>query len=63
LEAAARCSPVDLNLPTLLDESASNLSGRLRLWHTLAEYFLRTLCKRHLHKWKATTIAAVPRRK
>jgi hypothetical protein len=35
LEAAARSSPVDLNLPALSDESGSNLSDRLRFWHTL----------------------------
>src|SRR5712692_11528199 len=36
VEAVPKSSPIDINLPTLIQESGWNLSDRLRFWHTLA---------------------------
>jgi HEPN domain-containing protein len=36
LDAVPKSSPIDINLPALIQESGWNLSDRLRFWHTLA---------------------------
>ena len=36
LDAAAKSSPIDINLVALIQESGWNLSDRLRFWHSLA---------------------------
>ena len=36
LDATPKSSPIDINLPALIQESGWNLSDRLRCWHTLA---------------------------
>ena len=35
LKARPKTSPVDINLPALLEESSWNLSDRFRFWHTI----------------------------